>query len=126
MELRKPTILIADDNANDRLLMQKAFSNIGVSEPVNVVSDGAEATEYLKGIGQYADRKRFPFPNLLFLDLKMPRMDGFEFLRYIRKHPNLMVIPTIVFTSSEDLDDIKQAYILGANSYMVKAKTLDG
>lgn len=123
--MRKPIILIVDDDANERFLMQAAFSNIGVSEAVYSVADGAEAIEYLKGAGQYADRNRFPFPNLLLLDLKMARMHGFEFLRHIRKNPNLMVIPTIVFTSSEDLDDLKQAYVLGANSYLVKGKTFD-
>jgi two-component system response regulator len=113
VELRKPVILIVDDDPNDRFLMQSAFSNIGVNEAVYTVGDGAEAIEYLKGIGQYADRNRFQFPNLLLLDLKMARMHGFEFLRYIRQRPNLMVIPTIVFTSSEDLEDLKTAYVLG-------------
>jgi CheY-like chemotaxis protein len=126
MELRKPIILIVDDDANDRFLMQTAFSAIGVSEAVYSVGDGAEAIEYLEGAGQYANRNRFPIPNVLLLDLKMAKLHGFEFLRYIRKHPNLMVIPTIVFTSSEDLEDIKQAYLLGANSYLVKSKTFDG
>jgi CheY-like chemotaxis protein len=126
MELRKPVILVVDDDANERFLMQTAFSNIGVSETVNTVADGAEAIEYLKGAGPYANRNRFPFPNLLLLDLKMAKMHGFEFLRYIRNHPNLMVIPTIVFTSSEDMDDLKKAYTLGANSYLVKAKTFNG
>jgi CheY-like chemotaxis protein len=125
VELRKPVILIVDDDANDRFLMQTAFSNIGVSEAVYSVGGGAEAIEYLQGVGQYADRNRFPFPNLLLLDLKMARMHGFEFLRFIRNHPKLVVIPTIVFTSSEDLGDLKQAYLLGANSYLVKAKTFD-
>ncbi|HEX3625281.1 MAG TPA: response regulator [Verrucomicrobiae bacterium] len=126
MELRKPVILIVDDDPNDRFLMQTAFSNIGVSERVSTVAGGAEAIEYLSGTGQYADRNRFPFPNLLLLDLNMAKMNGFEFLRYIRNHPNLMVIPTIVFTSSEEMDDLKQAYVLGANSYLVKSKTFDG
>lgn len=124
--MRRPVILIADDDANDRFLMQTAFAHIGVSEAVFTVDDGASAIEYLEGGGQYADRKRFPFPNLLLLDLNMARTNGFEFLRYIRSHPTLMVIPTIVFTSSEDMKDIKQAYLLGANSYLIKAKTFDG
>ena len=125
MEVRKPVILIVDDDENDRILMQSAFSQIGVSEPVNCVGGGAEAVEYLKGIGQYADRNRFPFPHLLLLDLKMARMNGFEFLHCIRSYPNLIVIPTVVFTSSEDLDDLRKAYLLGANSYFVKAKTFE-
>jgi CheY-like chemotaxis protein len=125
VELRKPVILIVDDDANERFLMQSAFSHIGVSEPVHCVGDGAEAIEYLRGNGQYANRNQFPIPNLLLLDLKMAKMHGFEFLRYVRNHPKLMVIPTIVFTSSEDMEDLKNAYVLGANSYLVKGKTFD-
>jgi CheY-like chemotaxis protein len=126
VDLRKPVILIVDDDPNDRFLMQTAFSNIGVRDAVYSVADGAEAIEYLEGRGLYADRNRFLFPNLLLLDLKMAKMHGFEFLRYIRKHPHLMVIPTIVFTSSEDMEDIKRAYMLGANSYLIKGKTFEG
>lgn len=125
MELRKPIILIVDDDPNDRSLMEAAFAQIGVSDPVNCVAGGAEAVDYLKGVGQYGDRSRFPFPNLLLLDLKMARMNGFEFLHCIRSYPNLMVIPTIVFTSSEDLEDLRKAYLLGANSYLVKGKTFE-
>lgn len=105
--------------------MQAAFSHIGVSEPVHCVGDGAEAIEYLRGNGQYANRNQFPIPNLLLLDLKMAKMHGFEFLLYVRHHPKLMVIPTLVFTSSEDMEDLKKAYLLGANSYLVKGKTFD-
>lgn len=125
VELRKPVVLIVDDDANDRFLMQTAFSHIGVSESVFSVGDGTEAIEYLKGTGQFADRNRFPIPNLLLLDLNMAKMHGFEFLRYIRNHPKLMVIPTIVFTSSENMEDLKNAYLLGANSYLVKGKSFD-
>lgn len=125
MPLRKPAILIVDDDPNDRSLIEAAFSQIGVSEPVNSVSGGAEAVEYLKGVGKYADRSRFPFPHLLLLDLKMARMNGFEFLHCIRSYPNLMVVPTVVFTSSEDLNDLRKAYLLGANSYFVKARTFE-
>jgi CheY-like chemotaxis protein len=126
VELRKPEILIVDDDPNERFLMQAAFSQIGVTEPVHCVGDGAEAIEYLRGDGKYADRNRFPIPNLLLLDLKMAKIHGFEFLLYVRKNPKLMVIPTIVFTSSEDMEDLKKAYLLGANSYLVKAKTFEG
>jgi len=124
--MHMPVILIVDDDSNDRLLLESAFAEIGVSDPIYSVEDAAEAIEYLKGTGRYADRDRFKFPTLLFLDLKMPGMDGFEFLCFIRSNPNLVVIPTIVFTSSADPDDIKNAYFLGANSYVVKAETFEG
>ena len=123
--MQMPVILIVDDDANDRFLIQSAFSHIGVTDPIYTVADGAEAIEYLKGTGQYADRNRFKFPTLLLLDLKMAKMNGFEFLRYVRSHPNLTVIPTIVFTSSANQDDVQSAYLLGANSYLVKGKTFD-
>ncbi len=126
MELRAPVILIVDDDANDRSLMEAAFEQVGATGPVYCVSGGAEAVEYLKGVGQYADRNRFPFPNLLMLDLKMAKMNGFEFLHHIRSYPNLILIPTIVFTSSENMDDLRKAYLLGANSYLVKSNTFEG
>ena len=124
--MQMPVILIVDDDANDRFLIQSAFSHIGVTDPIYTVADGAEAIEYLKGTGQYADRNRFKFPTLLLLDLKMSQINGLELLRYIRSNPTLRVIPTIIFTSSADLDDIKNVYLLGANSYLVKAKTFEG
>lgn len=119
-------ILIVDDDENDRHLVQSAFSHIGVTGPIYAVDDGMDAVSYLRGAGRYADRNHFKFPTLLLLDLKMPRMNGFEFLKYIRDNPDLVVIPTIVFTTSDDPDDVKNAYLLGANSYMVKARTFDG
>jgi CheY-like chemotaxis protein len=106
--------------------MEAAFTQVGATGPVYCVSGGAEAVEYLKGVGQYADRKRYPFPSLLLLDLKMAKMNGFEFLHHIRSYPNSILVPTIVFTSSENMDDLRKAYLLGANSYLVKSNTFEG
>lgn len=123
--MRKLVILAVDDDVRDCLLVKDAFLDIDVRDPIHTVHDGAEAIEYLKGNGRYADRSQFPFPTLLLLDLKMPGMSGFEFLSYVKRNPTLTVIPTIVFSSSSDLDDIKNAYLLGANAYIVKGRTFE-
>lgn len=123
--MKRPVILIVEDDAEDRYLLQNAFEHIGVTDTVHTVGDGQEAVEYLSGEGQFADRHKFRFPTLLLLDLKMPRMNGLEFLGYIKHNPSLQVIPTIVFTSSDRREDIKNAYQLGANSYIVKGKTFE-
>jgi len=122
---KRPVILIVEDDAGDRYLIQNAFEHIGVTDTVHTAMDGHEAVEYLAGKGEYADRHKFRFPTLLLLDLNMPRMNGLEFLSYVKHATNLRVIPTIVFTSSDDPEDIKKAYLLGANSYIIKGKTFD-
>jgi CheY-like chemotaxis protein len=84
------------------------------------VEDGERAMAYLSGLGIYADRDRFPLPSLILLDLKMPRATGFEILKWIRKHPELGQLPVLVLSGSELQDDIRRAYDVGANSYLVK------
>lgn len=114
------TILLADDNPDDALLMKLAFRKAGIINPIQVVKDGTEAIEYLKGEGAYSNRKRFPFPSLLLLDLKMPRLSGFEVLSWIRAQPGLKRLVVIVLTHSNESPDINRAHDLGANSYLVK------
>ena len=114
------TILSADDDDNDVLLLKMAFAKAGLAEQLRRVKDGAEAIQYLNGDGIYADRESFPFPSLLLLDLKMPYKNGFEVLTWIRKQPGIRGLPVIVLTSSEELRDVNQAYALGANSFLVK------
>jgi len=89
------------------------------------VQDGVEAVAYLNGDGAYADRTLYPFPEVLLLDLKMPRMTGLELLAWIRDHPDFKVIPTIIMTSSRLDLDIEKAYNLGANTYMIKPSSFD-
>src|SRR2546423_7862279 len=100
-----PAILLVEDRADDILLVQKAFQKAGVSNPISVVRDGEEALGYLLGLGKFADRTTFPFPTLLLLDLKMPKMDGFELLKSIRSLPLFKSLRVIVLTSSEDIFD---------------------
>jgi CheY-like chemotaxis protein len=87
---------------------------------MQAVGDGAEAIDYLRGVDDYADRERFPLPVLILMDLKMPRVDGFEFLAWLRREPGLKIIPVVVFSSSNLPQDVRRAYDLGANSFIVK------
>jgi CheY-like chemotaxis protein len=114
------TVLLAEDNRDDALLMQAAFKQNGLMRPPHIVEDGEEAIAYLKGEGIYADRIRYPFPGLIILDLKMPRANGFDVLQWLKEHPDLRVIPTIVWSASSDVRDVKHAYCLGANGYLCK------
>ena len=79
-------ILVADDDENDTLLLERAFKKVGVEMPVRVCRDGAEAMEYLKGEGKYADRTEYPFPRVLVTDLKMPKCTGFDLLQWLQNH----------------------------------------
>lgn len=113
-------ILIVEDDENDVLLLQRALRKSGVKSPIHVVRDGQEAIDYLLRKGPYEDREKFPYPDVIFTDLKLPRKNGFELLDWLRNNPVYQVIPILVLTSSRDLKDIRHAYYLGANGYLVK------
>jgi CheY-like chemotaxis protein len=123
MKKSHPTIMVVDDNADDQFLIKNAFKKIGVTDPIHLLSDGIEAIEYMMGEGKYANREKFAYPTFILTDLKMPRKDGFAVLEFLKGNPEWAVIPTIVFSASQDLDDIKKAYMLGASSYHVKPRT---
>jgi CheY-like chemotaxis protein len=113
-------ILLVEDQEDDILLVLKAFKRVGVINPIHVVRDGAEAVEYLSGEGPFANREEHPLPELILLDLKLPRMDGFQVLQWLRQQPDFGNIPVIVLTSSEQVWEINTAYSLGANSFLTK------
>ena len=113
-------ILLAEDRADDVVLIRRAFLKGNIINPLFVVHDGEEAKAYLSGEGKYANRSEYPLPELLLLDLKMPRMDGFELLRWLREQPGLKSLRVVVLTSSEEMRDVNEAYQLGANSFLVK------
>jgi CheY-like chemotaxis protein len=118
--LKGQFILLAEDDPNDVLLIQRAFQKAGLRNVLKVTRDGGQAIEYLSGQGMYANRERFPRPFLLLLDLKMPGTDGFEVLQWVRKEPDLKRLLVVVLTSSNLQSDVDRAYELGANSYLVK------
>jgi len=119
------TILLVEDDANDIYFMKRAAREAGIPDSLKVAQDGQEAVDYLGGLGEYADRQRFPLPCLVLLDLKLPRVMGFEVLKWIRQQPALKSIIVVVLTSSDLGPDVDQAYQLGANSYLVKPPTPD-
>lgn len=120
------TIMIVDDDENDRFLIQRAFRAIGVTDPIHTINGGLEAIAYMMGEGKYADRSKYVYPTFISTDLKMPGADGFAVLEHLKKNPEWAVIPTVVLTGSRDLDDIKKAYMLGASSYHVKPSSAEG
>ena len=116
----QPTILYAEDSESDRLLLQLGFERINFPYSLQFVEDGVEVIEYLSGEGRFADRATYPNPCLLLSDLKMPRMNGFELLEWIRSQPAWRHLPVIILTGSDEAQDRVRALKLGANEYMVK------
>ena len=114
------TILVVEDDQNDQFLIERALRAAGVDGPVHIAHDGAEAIAYFMGEGKFANRQAYAYPTFVMTDLKMPKVDGFGVLEFLKGNPEWAIIPTVVFTASRDLDDIKKAYMLGASSYHVK------
>ena len=125
MSVRDGVILLAEDDPNDVLSVQRAFQRNYVANPVQVVRDGEEALAYLSGQAPFADRERHPLPVLMLMDLKMPRKSGLEVLAWVRQQPGLKRLPIIVMTSSNQSPDVNRAYELGANSCLVKPAGFD-
>lgn len=114
------TVLLAEDDPDDVLLTQLAFEKARLLNPLQVVRDGEEAMAYLRGDGRYADRVKYPLPILLLLDLKMPKVSGFQVLEWLRSKPLLDQLPVAIMTSSDHDPHISRAYELGADSYLIK------
>ena len=115
-------ILLVEDNPGDVRLMREALATNGHAKTVSVVEDGEEAISYLKRRGSFANAPR---PDLIFLDLNLPRIDGREVLAEIKNNSDLRLIPVIVLTTSESETDVKKAYELHANCYVKKPTDLD-
>ena len=118
-------VLVAEDNSNDVFLLKHALKKAELANPVRFVADGEEVMAYLQGDGRYSDRSQHPFPSLLLMDLKMPRLDGLETLALIRNDPRYQRLVVIMLTSSDREQDINRAFDLGANSYLVKPARLE-
>ncbi len=118
-------VLIAEDDANDAFLLRRAFAKAGIRNPLVVVENGQEAIDYIRGAGAFASRQEHPFPCILFLDLKMPLLDGFDVLASLRSQPPAQRLPVIVLSSSNQERDIEQARQLGADDYRVKPQQFE-
>jgi CheY-like chemotaxis protein len=119
------TILLVEDDAHDALLIRRAAAKAGLEAEIEVVERGDLAVAYLQGRPPYADVMRFPRPSFMLLDLKLPRLSGFEVLEWLRGQPGLRRLPVVVLTSSKESGDVDRAYELGANSYLVKPVQFD-
>lgn len=123
MSMQSNVILLAEDDPNDVFFMQRALDKAGVNLPVRVARNGQEAIDYLSGSGKFSDSAGFTLPQLLLLDMKMPFVDGFEVLEWVRSQPALKELPVIILTSSSEDRDRQRAAELGAKAYFVKPPT---
>jgi CheY-like chemotaxis protein len=113
-------ILVAEDEVGDAVLLWRAFAKAGVNPPVYFAGDGQEVLNYLDGHPPFDNPVEYPLPNLLLLDLGLPRVNGFEILSWLREHPTLHDMLVVVLSSANDPEQIQRARALGANSYVVK------
>jgi two-component system response regulator len=120
------TILMADDDEDDRLLTQDALTESRVLNDLHFVEDGVELLEYLERRGKFEEKIVSPRPGLILLDLNMPRMDGREALQAIKANPNLKGIPVVILTTSKQEEDMVKGYNLGAASYITKPVSFEG
>jgi two-component system response regulator len=113
-------ILLVEDNADDEALTLRALNKSKIANTIVVVRDGAEALDYLFCSGAYADRNPLDLPQVILLDLKLPKVDGLEVLRRLRAEPRTHMLPVVILTSSKEEQDLVNAYSSGANSYVRK------
>ncbi len=120
------SILIADDDPDDRLLIKEALAEARLANDLQFVTDGVELMDFLHRRGEYVDQANAPLPGLILLDLNMPRKDGREALEEIRSDARLKRIPVVVLTTSQADTDVLRTYDLGVNSFITKPVTFDG
>jgi CheY-like chemotaxis protein len=118
-------ILLVEDNATDVRLIRRALTRVPMHNPLQVLSDGDLAVAYLAGDAPFADRRTYPLPGLILLDLKLPKRSGLEVLRWMKTQPGLARIPVVILTSSRRAPDVNAAYDGHANSYLVKPVQFD-
>jgi len=117
-------ILLAEDNPDDVLIFQIAFRRALLPYDIYVVRDGQQVVDYITGIGQYSDRGKFPLPDILVLDLKMPIKSGFDVLEWLRDHPTVSKFNVVVLSSSDDQRDARKVESLGVGTFFVKSPRL--
>lgn len=120
------TVLVAEDDADDRMMVEDAFTASRLVNELRFVHDGQELLDYLRRQGAYAGIEAVPRPNVILLDLNMPRKNGFEALKEIKKDPDLRQIPIVIFTTSKEDEDIFRCYDYGGNSFITKPVTFGG
>ena len=119
------TMLVADDDEDDQLLMQEAIKESQLNINLHFVEDGEELLHYLKHQGKYS-KSKFPRPSLILLDLNMPKKDGREVLKEIKENDELRQIPVVIFTTSKREEDVYRSYNIGGNSFITKPVTFEG
>jgi CheY-like chemotaxis protein len=124
LAVMRKIILLAEDSPDDVLIFQVAFRRAVLPYDIYVVRDGQQAIEYLAGDGNYSDRGRFPFPDLLILDLKMPIKSGFDVLQWLRSHADFGKLRVVILSSSDDQRDARRAADLGAGTFFMKSPRL--
>lgn len=123
--MTEKTILLVEDNPDDEALTLRAFRKNKIKNSVTVVRDGAEALDYLFGTGAHEGRDVTDLPQVMLLDLKLPKVDGLEVLRRVRADPRIAMLPVVILTSSREEQDLVDGYRLGANSYVRKPVNFD-
>ncbi|MDA3898524.1 MAG: response regulator [Desulfobacteraceae bacterium] len=123
--MKPASILLVEDNPMDVELILDAFKEARLDNEIQVAKNGKEALDFLFGTEKYADRKKYPLPDIILLDLKMPGIDGHEVLKKVKGADKLKRIPVIILTSSQEEGDRAMSYDNGANSYLVKPVSFD-
>ena len=118
-------VLIAEDDPNDVFLLRRAFQKVGIAHPLVVLRNGQEVMDYFSRDGNCRVERKTGFPALMFLDLKMPMIDGFDVLSWFQSHPLQAKLPIVVLTSSNQEKDIQQARQMGADEYRVKPQQFE-
>ena len=114
------TILLVEDDPGDQELIRRAFENAGGAVTLHIAADGEDALDFLLARGQYTARPAQPLPQLVLLDMNMPRLDGRGVLKAMRTDPQLRSIPVVILTTSENADDVRTCHELGCNSFIAK------
>ena len=124
LELQTKTVLLVEDNEDDIFLMRRILKKAGIGVKLQVATDGKMATQYLSAEGDFGDRERYPLPDLIFLDIKLPFLHGFEVLAWMRQRPKLSGMPVMILSSSLEDQDRERAKALGV-PYLVKPPTVE-